>query len=319
MSESSSSSSHHLGRRHRHLSLWDLVAIGVGGTVGSGIFVLAGYVAHHYAGPSTTLSFAMAGLAAACSGICYAELAGRLPSGGSTYTFCYTAMGEVFAVLGMACLSLEYVVAGAAVARSWGTKTNQWILHNVDDNDNNENEDGNTLNLWACAVCVVSTAILVKGIKESKLATNVFTVIKVALVLFMTVGGFCYFSLDNWTPFVPRGQSGIAEGATACFFAYLGYDGVCVLAGEAQRPRRNVPRAVLWTLAIVTVLYMLAVLALTGMLPYQQLDDTSAFYQAFQHHQAPWLAQITAVNAYSKIHTHDTQTHSFFVYRRVRS
>ena len=284
----------------RHLTLFDLVSVGVGGTVGSGIFVLAGFVAHNYAGPATTLSFAISGLAACCSGICFAELAGRLPASGSTYTYAYVAMGELTAVVVAACLSLEYAVSGAAVARSWGSKFVVWLTHQWNVSPHLVHTyllPGYGLNPMAFVISVLSTAVLVKGIPESKLATNFFTVLKVGLVIFMTVGALFFFQPRNLTPFAPKGAGGVMHGATSCFFAYLGYDEVCVISGEALHPQRDMPWSVLLTLLIITVLYILAVFSLSGMQPYTELNPTSAFSVGFQQHNAPWMAQITAVRA----------------------
>lgn len=279
----------------RHLTLCDLIAVGVGGTVGSGIFVLLGYIVHHYAGPATTVSFLISGLAACCSGVCYAELAGRIPASGSTYAYAYVAMGEFPAVLAAACLTLEYMVSGAAVARSWGDKVVLWL---VDEWGWPQVEPylnpGYGVNPCAFVVSAAAVVLLADGIRESKVVTNIFTVLKVVLVLFMTVGGFCLWDSSNLTPFVPFGTAGVLRGATSSFFAYLGFDELCCLGGEALHPQRDLPRAVLWTLGIVTLLYVLAALALTGMQPHSDISDTSAFPEAFRYQGVNWAAQIAA-------------------------
>lgn len=117
----------------RHMSLFDLVCVGLGGTIGSGIFVLCGLIAKQYAGPATFLSWLIAGVTSLFSGMCYAELAGRIPTAGSSYAYAYIAMGELPAVIAAACLTLEYMFSSAAVARSWGDKVTQWI--SSEDND----------------------------------------------------------------------------------------------------------------------------------------------------------------------------------------
>ena len=277
-----------------HLSLFDLVSLGVGGTVGSGVFVLAGYVAHNMAGPSTALSFAVAGLAACCSGVCYAELGCRLP--GSTYTFAYVALNELAAVWAVACLTLEYVVSGAAVARSWGQKVGIWTKELGLRSGDGWLSDS-TLDPMAFLICVATTALVVKGVEESKAVTNVFSALKVGLVVLMTVGGFFYFQEEHIVDdFMPHGVPGVLRGASSCFFAFLGYDQVCVMAGEAKNPKRDVPRAVLLTLLVVTILYIVAVISLTGMLPSSKIDDTSAFSEAFFSLDNQVLGQIVAVS-----------------------
>ena len=279
----------------RHLSLFDLVSVGVGGTIGSGIFVLTGYIAHYYAGPATTISFFVSGVAACCSGLCYAELAGRIPASGSTYAYAYVALGEVFAVLAASCLTLEYMVSGAAVARSWGDKVVLWLRDEWGWTFADKYlSPGYNLNPLAGILSALCVLLLMDGVKESKMVTNVVTMLKVALVVFMIVGGFWLLDGSNLTPFVPYGTSGIFRGATSSFFGYLGYDEVCCLAGEALHPARDMPRAVLLTLSILTLLYVLAALALCGMMPYDEMSDTSAFPAAFRYNGVEWAAQISA-------------------------
>jgi amino acid transporter len=277
----------------RHLTLVDLISVGVGGTIGSGIFVLSGYIANHYAGPATTLSFMISGLAAGCSGLCYAELAGRIPAAGSTYIYAYITLGEWAAVVAAACLTLEYGVSGAAVARSWGDKVVEWLVNEWQWENAASYLQGEYFHPMAGVISAASVALLVQGVHESKTITNVFTLLKVGLVIFMTVGGFYLMDTDNLTPVMPYGTAGVLRGATSSFFGYLGYDEVCCLAAEAKNPK-DMPRAVLWTLAIVTVLYVTASLALSGMLPYDQISDTSGFPAAFQSRGVLWAAQLTA-------------------------
>jgi APA family basic amino acid/polyamine antiporter len=279
----------------RSYTLFDLVCIGVGGTIGSGIFVLSGYIAHHYAGPSTTLSFAISGLAASCSGLCYAELSSKLPATGSVYVYAYVAMGELAAVLAAACLTLEYAVSGAAVARSWGDKVIEWCRRDLGlEQLANILDPGYGLNPMAIIVSAVSVGLLVGGVKQSKFASNLFTSLKVALVIFMIIGGFWLMDSSNLKPFLPMGFSGVLRGATSSFFGYLGYDEVCCLAGEALHPHKDMPRAIIITLALVTVVYVAAALVLTGMQHYSKIDDTSGFPSAFSANGWKWAAQVAA-------------------------
>jgi APA family basic amino acid/polyamine antiporter len=198
----------------RHLSLFDLVAIGVGGTIGSGLFVLAGLVAHKYAGPATVVSWCMSGLAACLSGCCYAELSGRIPLPGSAYAYTYVAMGEVFAVVAAACLSLEYICAAAAVSRSWGDKMVEWLSESLPQAHGLHavlaaEASWNPLAFCIAAACVT---LLLRGVKESKKVTNFFTTLKIALVVFMVVMALYYTKPSNWVPFAPFGVSGVVRG-----------------------------------------------------------------------------------------------------------
>jgi amino acid transporter len=208
-----SSPEHHL---QRHLSVWDLLGIGVGGTVGSGIFVLTGQIAATYAGRATWCSFALSGLAATCSGVCFAELSGRIPAAGSTYAYAYVCWGQLAAIVAAACLTLEYVVAGAAVARTWGDKV--VLIFSEDNADESSSSwlEPQGFNLPAFAISSICTLMLLMGVRESKNATNFITVVKMLLVLFMVVAGF-WLGRGNTTPstlvhWAPRGGGSFKRG-----------------------------------------------------------------------------------------------------------
>jgi amino acid transporter len=293
-----------------HYSLLDLISMGVGGTVGSGIFVLTGYIAHHYAGPATFVSFLLSGSAAVCSGLCYAEWSWRVPVEGSTYVYSFVALGEYAAVMAGACLTLEYGVSGAAVARSWGDKVLEWIRFELERTELAARFGGETssskgngthevyetfFNPLAGVISLLAVVVLACGIQESKRVTNFFTFTKVLLVVFMIGGGFFLFDAKNLKPLIPSslGATGVLRGATSSFFGYLGFDEVCCLANEAKNPA-DLPKAVLWTLAIVTVIYVLASIALCGMQNYEYINDTSGFPSAFADRGVEWAAQLTA-------------------------
>jgi APA family basic amino acid/polyamine antiporter len=285
---------------HRHLSLWDLILLGVGGTVGGGIFVLTGQIAAAYSGKACFISFIIAGSAAALSGSCYAELAARIPAAGSTYVYAYVCLGEQLAVLAAACLTLEYGIAGAAVARTWGDKVrNMQYQHVVASSSASSSwifNPNSNVNVPACLVSAASTLILLAGVRESKAIMNWTTLLKLIIITIMVVGGFFLYDVDvtRNEPWAPMGVGGVLRGATTSFFAYIGYDEVCCMAGEAQHPRRDMPRAVLGTLGIVTACYVLASIALTGMVPYEDISPTAGFPDAFRHRGRNFVAKITA-------------------------
>jgi APA family basic amino acid/polyamine antiporter len=289
-------------------TLWDLISVGVGGTVGSGIFVLTGYIANHYAGPATFISFIISGCAALFSGISFAEWSARLPRiEGSTYTYAYVSMGEYAAVLAASCLTLEYGVSGAAVARSWGDKVLEWSASwawtSGGTADTVEEGSGATttssesfFNPLAGLISLCCVVVLACGVQESKRVTNFFTITKIILVAFMICGGFFLFEPSNMKPLiVPTlgATNGIMRGATSSFFGYLGFDEVCCLANEAKNPN-DTPKAILYTLAIVTVVYILGSISLCGMLPYTEISDTSGFPMAFYSRDVLWASHITA-------------------------
>lgn len=281
----------------RHLSLLDLVSIGIGGTVGSGLFVLCGLVAHEYAGPSTAISWALSGFAACISGCCYAEMASRVPAAGSAYAYCFVSMGELPAVLAATCLTLEYVMAASAVSRSWADKVALYVSDEMHQGHwVHKYLDLDPISPLAFVISLASTLLLMNGVKESKAVTNFFTFTKCTIVAFMVIAGFFFVDPTNYTPFIPPsyGIAGVLRGSTATFFGYLGYDEVCCLAGEAINPKRNLPLAIMITLGSVTVLYIIATFSLTGMQRYDEISSVSGFPAAFQSVGAAWAAQISA-------------------------
>jgi len=211
----------------------------------------------------------------------------------------YAAIGELPAVIAAACLTLEYVVSGSAVARSWGDKMVDWLKNEIDLSGWMLYllDPGFGFNPLAFLISLVSTLSLLQGVKESKSVTNFFTSVKVILVMYMIVGGAFYFQSKNLTPFIPKsmGMSGMMRGATSSFFGYIGYDEVCCVAGEAINPQKNMPRAVMLTIGIVTLLTVLASFSLVGMQPYFDISATSGFPEAFRYNDAIIASQICAV------------------------
>ena len=290
----------------RHMSLFDLVSFGVGCTIGSGVFVLAGVAANQHAGPSTCIAYLIAGVISALSGLPYAELAGAFPVDGSTYSYAYITLGEIWALMTSMCQTLEYGVVAAAVARAWGNKFIDYV------NEGSSNDEGEAsswgeifeapgisfVNPMASLIALACTLVLLCGVQESKFATNAISSIKVLLICFMIVGGFLLASpiipqddpnnprpatFSNWNPFVPPefGAEGVADASAILFFAFLGFDQICNLSGEAKNPVKDVPRAVVATLLIDGVIYMLAALSLTAMMPYTEISPVSGFPRAF--------------------------------------
>ncbi|KAL7484699.1 hypothetical protein ACHAW6_010351 [Cyclotella cf. meneghiniana] len=305
----------------RHMSLFDLIAFGVGCTIGSGVFVLAGLAAHNYAGPSSSLSYLIAGIVATLSAFPYAELSAAFPIDGSTYSYAYVTLGEVWAVISAMCQTLEYGVSSAAVARSWGSKFVDYLNESSSADGGADSsssgwekilEPGSVLNPMAAVIALLCTLILLCGVQESKLTTNVVSSVKVLLISFMIVGGFLLASsiipqtdptnprpatFSNWNPFVPPefGIRGISEASSILFFAFLGFDQICNLSGEAKNPVMDVPRAVVSTLVIDAVIYMLAALSLTAMMPYTEISTLSGFPRAFGANGWVWAEKLTAL------------------------
>jgi amino acid transporter len=239
-------------------------------------------------------SWIIAGFGCSFSALSYAEMASRVPSAGSSYAYVYTTLGELPAVLAAWCLTLEYGLSGAAVARSWGEKVVDWagsvgleIWAPLD--------PGVGINIFAALLQASMVVLLLGGVNIGKNVVNFFTVVKMVLVLFMIVAGLSLFRPSNVTNWAPMGFSGILRGSTSAFFGYLGYDEVCCLAAEAKNPQETLPKAVFGTIGTVTVLYSLGALALAGMMPYQDIDSNSGFSEAFKDRDWHWAQQIVAV------------------------
>ena len=303
------------GGLERTLTTVSLAALGIGCVVGAGIFVITGQAAAKYAGPSLTLSFLVSAVACFFTGLCYAELSSSIPIAGSAYTFSYIALGELTAWVVSICLTLEYLIAGAAVAVGWSASVQSFMrefdLHipsaftvsPVVVTDDGYGLSGSIVNLPAVFIVCIITAVLSVGVKESTRfnAATVFVKL-VVLTLFVIYG--MYFAVsntdtfrDNLTPFIPEntgsfghfGVSGIFRGAGAVFFAYVGFDSICSMAQECKSPERDLPRGLFITMVACTVLYMVVTLCLTGMVNYTLLNVDDPVIAALVHVNAPSL------------------------------
>lgn len=285
---------------HRTLKLISLISIGVGGIIGAGIFVLTGHAAAEYGGPAISLSFVLAGIVCALAGLCYAEMASTVPVAGSAYTYAYATMGEFIAWIIGWDLILEYAVGATTVAIGWSGYVTSF-LHGFgitipaayanapfqyDPASGVWAHSGAILNVPAMFIIVAMSALLVTGIRESTKVNDFIVFIKIAIILLFIVAGVWFFKTANWvTPGNPEGAfipppsgvghfgfGGILRGAAVVFFAYIGFDAVSTAAQEAENPQRDLPRGILGSLAICTVLYVAVSLVITGIMPYDKLD-----------------------------------------------
>jgi APA family basic amino acid/polyamine antiporter len=279
----------------RSLGAFDLIMLGIGGIIGAGIFVYTGQAAAAHAGPAVALSFVVAAIASAFAGLCYAEMASMIPIAGSAYTYAYATMGEFLAWIIGWDLILEYLVGAAAVSVSWSGYACRLLKHITGNTlqarwtnapfvwnelaEPHLQATGAIVNLPAIFIVLVVTAVLVVGIKESARFNGIIVVVKVAVVLLFIAAAAPFVRHENWVPFVPANQghfglfgiSGILQGATMVFFAYIGFDAVSTAAQETKNPQRNLPIGILASLAICTVLYIAVSLILTGVVHYTKL------------------------------------------------
>lgn len=290
----------------RTLGLFDLIMIGIGGTVGSGVFATAGLIASVYAGPAAILSWLIAGLGCILSGLSFMELSCLIPSAGSTYAYAYHALGELPAMFAGFLLTLEYGVSSAGGARSWSDKFTTWMESqwHITGPEWMKPKDS-VVDLYAGLLMTLCVGVVLCGMQAGKVLVNVVTMTKISVVLFIIVAGFMNFDADNLSPFVPESSSndkgqvvfgwpGVFLGASASFFGYIGYDEVCCLAGEAKNPTRNIPRAVIGTIVGAAVLSTLATFALVGMQKYTDIDSAESYGKALEHNGWPWAAAFVA-------------------------
>jgi APA family basic amino acid/polyamine antiporter len=263
----------------RAVGTLDLTALGIGAIIGTGIFVIIGEAVGK-TGPSIVLSFVLAGLTCVFSALSYAELASTLPISGSAYTYSYATMGELVAWIIGWDLILEYGVAVAAVAVGWGGYVQELLKSifglNVPDAIAGPPGDGGTVNLPAVLLVAAVTALLCFGVRESARTNAVMVVVKIGILLTFVVIGMTAIDSHNYTPFTTHGVSGISDAAALIFFAYIGFDAVSTSGEEAERPERSLPIAIVGSLAIATVLYILVALVATGLAPSSKLSGSDA-------------------------------------------
>lgn len=260
---------------HKSLTAVDIILLGIGVIIGTGIFVLTGVAAAKYAGPGLMLSFALAGITVAFVCMAYSELAAMIPIAGSAYTYTYTALGEFVAWLVGWNLILEYSVGASAVAGGWSAYTVGILKSAGIDLPlalTAVPADGGLINLPAVLITLFLTLLLVKGVKESARANRVLVAIKlIAIFLFLFLAG-PKVDVANWTPFLPYGWAGVSAGAAIIFFAYLGVDSVATAAEETRNPSKDMPIGIIGSLGICTVLYISVSAVMTGVVPYSQLN-----------------------------------------------
>ncbi|WP_040689612.1 amino acid permease [Nocardia vinacea] len=286
----------------RSLGLWQLTAIGVGGIIGAGIFALAGSVAHSVTGPAVLISFLIAGVASACAALCYAEFAGMVPKAGSAYTYGYVSLGEIAGWFIGWDLLLEYIAVAAVVAIGVSGYF-KFLLGQVDITlpdwmmGAHGTGEGHVIDVFAVLFCLGTAWLLSRGIKSVGRFETVAVGIKVALVVLIIVLGVFHIDSSNYTPYFPFGVGAVWTGAATVFFAVFGYDAMSTAAEESVDGKKHLPKAIIYSLAIAMVLYVLATLVLTGMQKYTEISPTSGFSTAFESVGMPGVANIIAIGA----------------------
>ncbi|GAB3944635.1 amino acid permease [Corynebacterium tapiri] len=290
------------GGLRRSMGVVHLTALSVGASLGTGIFVVLGEAAP-LAGPALVLSFVLAALTAGFSALSYAEMASRVPVSGSSYSYAYATVGEIVAWVCGWCLMLEYAVSVAAVAVGWGQYINELLtgMFNVALPDvlNAGPGSGGLINLPAAVVVILATLVLLTGGKESAVVNTVMVGLKIAVLAFFCVVAFTAFKAGNFAPFAPLGAVGVTVAASQVFFSYVGFDAASTAANEAKNPQRDLPRAIIWSLGIVTAVYCLVAVAALGALNWTQLGESEASLARVMKEatQGNWAALILSAGA----------------------
>ncbi|MGF2944137.1 amino acid permease [Mycobacterium sp. Lab-001] len=317
-------------RLRKDLNWWDLVVFGVAVVIGAGIFTVTASTAGDITGPAIWVSFVIAAVTCALAALCYAEFASTLPVAGSAYTFSYATFGEFLAWIIGWNLLLELAIGAAVVSKGWST-----YLGTVAGFAGSRLQLGAVRLDWAAVLIVAVVATLIAlGTKLSSRFSALVTGVKVAVVVLVVVVGAFYVKGSNYSPFVPApeagreatginqsvlslltgapgshyGWYGVLAGASIVFFAFIGFDIVATMAEETKRPQRDVPRGILVSLAIVTVLYVAVAVVLSGMVPYTELKTVPGRGQAnlataFTVNGVHWASKVIALGALAGLTT----------------
>jgi basic amino acid/polyamine antiporter, APA family len=307
------------------LNVKDLTFFGIAAIIGGGTFSAIGNACFS-GGPAVVLLYIMCAIACGFTAMCYAEFASRVPVSGSAYTYAYVSFGEIFAwIIGWA-LIMEYSIGNIYIAFSWsGYFTNlletfgihlpEWLTINYKSAQDAvlANKGAEGLLAWqnapmigglkiifdlpAVIINVLITYLVYRGTKESKNFSNAMVYIKLAIIALVIVVGAFYIDIDNWTPFMPNGFSGVMGGVSAVFFAYIGFDAVSTLAEESKNPQRDLPRGMIYSLVICTIVFIVLALVITGMVSYELLGVSDPLAEIFALKGVKWMLFIVSIAA----------------------
>ena len=313
------------GGLNKVLNVRDLTFFGIAAIIGGGTFSAIGNACFS-GGPGVVFLYIICAIACGFTAMCYAEFASRVPVSGSAYTYAYVSFGEIFAwIIGWA-LIMEYSIGNIYIAFSWsGYFTNllesfhvylpEWLTINYKSAHAAfiANTAGEGLSAWknapmlgnlkiifdlpAVLINVLITYLVYRGTKESRNFSNAMVVVKLVIIVLVIVVGCFYVDIDNWTPFMPNGFKGVMGGVSAVFFAYIGFDAVSTLAEESKNPQRDLPKGMIYSLVICTVIYIILALVLTGMVSYKSLGVSDPLAEIFALKGVKWMLFIVSIAA----------------------
>lgn len=317
------------------LGAFDLIVLGIGAVVGTGIFSIIGIAIKGGAesvgaGPAISISMVLAAIACVFSALCYSEIAAIIPAAGSAYTYTYATMGEFMAWMVGWILMLEYAIGNITVASAWCGYFTQflkgfshilpsfvtncpiWLRNDyitISHMCNNYGWDIHdkipylfgfipvAINIPAILIVLFLTLLLLRGVKESTKFASLMVAINIFMILSFIIMGAFYVKPENWSPFIPNGMEGVFSGAFLIFFAYVGFDAISTTAEEVKNPQRDLPIGILGTLIICTILYVLVALVLTGMVPFESVDTGAPLAHAMSFVHQDWFAGLISIAA----------------------
>lgn len=282
------------------LTWWDLMWFGIGAVIGAGIFVLTGIQAREVAGPAVVLSYVVSGISAMLSVFCYTEFAVEIPVAGGSFAYLRVELGDFMAFIAAGNILLEYVIGGAAVARSWTSYFATLCNHKPEDFRiiaHSLKEDYNQLDPIAVGVITIICLLAVFSTKGSSRFNYIASIFHVIVILFIIIAGLCKADTSNYTPFAPNGVRGIFKSSAVLFFAYIGFDAVSTMAEETKNPGRDIPIGLVGSMSITTLAYCLLAVTLCLMQKYTDIDKDAPFSVAFEAVGWNWAKYIVAAGA----------------------
>jgi APA family basic amino acid/polyamine antiporter len=286
------------------LTVFDLIMLGVGATIGTGVFVITGIAAAKYGGPAISLSYIVAAIACVFAALAYAEVASMVPVSGSAYTYSYAVMGEFVAwVVGWG-LILEYGIGGSTVASGWSGYIVGMLKTggiNIPQQLTKVPSAGGIINLPAVLIVLFIGFLLFRGTKESISLNRILVVIKITVIFLFAFIATPMIKVENWADFMPFGFNGVMIGAATVFYAYIGFDAVSTAAEEAKNPSRDLPIGIIGSLFVCTVLYVMVALILTGISHYSTLDNAEPLARALRENGNNFGSALVATGAVAGI------------------